>query len=273
MRILLLFDDGFPVAKDKLIRLLQQKSKSVKFDLFESEFSLPSGLLSKPKTFDHAHSQIGSTIRSYDKVFCFTAKQYNDNYFFHEHKDLTVFSFHAWNYLTDLPVSNGVLYFIIDYLAIHIDPSDTRHDGITGCIFDFLVEKRGVDDGMRQSRFCSNCLERLSEALTDENDLKIFDDLQMLMNHLSNSSRWNKDILSSFKVASNEVQKRKPKKKDAVRVVIASPGDTDSERRMLLDSLEVKFRRDTRRPLWVSNYRKRMGGLSFSTWICTGRNQ
>jgi len=244
MRILLLFDDEFPVDLDKLIHLLQQKSKFIQFDLNKSKFSLAPGLVSKPKAFTHAHSQIKSVAKLYDKVFCFTEKQYKDNYFFHEHNDLTIFSFYAWNYLTDLPVSNGVLYFIIDYLALQIDLSDFRHNGITGCIYDFLGDKRGVDDGMRQSRFCSNCLERLSEALTDENELKIFDDLQVLMNHLSESSRWNKDILSSFKVVSDKVQKRKPKKKGSVCVVIASPGDTDAERKILLDSLEVRFRRD-----------------------------
>jgi hypothetical protein len=50
--------------------------------------------------------------------------------------------------------------------------------------------------------------------------------------------------LTAFRIVSNTIQKRNPKKKDLVSVVIASPGDTDSERRMLLDSLEVRFRRD-----------------------------
>lgn len=244
MKILLVFDDKFPVDKEKLIHLLQQKSTFLKFNLYKSKFSLPSGLVSKPRTFTNAHTQIKSVVRLYDKVFCFTAKQYNDNYFFHEHKDLTIVSFYGWNYLTDLSLSNGVLYFIIDLLALQIDLSDFRHDGVTGCIYDFLGDKTGVDDGMRQARFCSNCLERVSEALTDENQLKIFDDLKTLMNHLSDSSRWNKDILSFFKMVATKIQKRKPKKRDAVRVVIASPGDTESERKMLLDSLEVKFRRE-----------------------------
>jgi hypothetical protein len=244
MKVLLIFDNKFPVDQDKLVRLLQQKSKFIKFDLLKSKFALESGLISKPKTFNNTRNLLKSTFEKYDKVFCFTVKQYSDNYFFYEHKDLTIFSFHAWNYLTDLPISNGVLYFIIDYLALHIDPSDFRHRDITGCIYDFLGDKTGVDDGMRQSRFCSNCLKRLSEVLTDENELKLFDDLQILMNHLSDSSRWNKDVLLSFKVVSNKIQKRKPKKHNAVRVVIASPGDTDAERKILLDSLEVKFRRD-----------------------------
>jgi hypothetical protein len=245
MKILLVFDDKFPVDKNKLIHLLQQKSQFIKFDLYKSKFSLPSGLVSKPKTFTHAHTQLKSVGKLYDKVFCFTTKQYKDNYFFYEHNDLTIFSFYAWNYLTNLPLSNGVLYFIIDFLALQLDLSDFRHDRVTGCIYDFLSDKTGVDAGMRQARFCSNCLERLSEALTDKDELKIFDDLKTLMNYLSDSSRWNKDILASFKMVATTIQKRKRKKTDAIHVVIASPGDTESERKILLDSLEVRFRRES----------------------------
>ncbi len=244
MKILLVFDDKFPVDKDKVIHLLRQKSKFIKFELYKSKFSLTSGLVTDPKTFIQAHKRTKNVVKRYDRVLCFTEKQYEDNYFFHEYQALTIFSFYAWNYLTDLPLSNGVLYFIIDYLALHIDPSDFRHQEITGCIYDFLADKRGVDDGMREARFCSNCLERLSEILIDEAQLRIFDDLKVLMNHLSNSSRWNKDVLSSFKVVSSKIRKRRPKKKDTVSVVIASPGDTGSERKMLLDSLEGRFRRD-----------------------------
>ncbi len=244
MRILLVFDDEFPIDKEKLIDLLRRTSKFIKFDVAKSELSLPSGLLSKPKAFAHVQRQIRDAANDYDRVLCFTSKQYIDNYFFHSHRDLTIFSFYAWNYLTDLPLSNGVLYFIIDYLALHIDPAEVRHNDVTGCIYDYLVDKTGVDDGMRQARFCSNCLERLSKTLTDEDELRIFEDLQELMNHLSNSSRWNKDVLSSSKVVSNQIDKRKAKKNDSIQVVIASPGDTESERETLLNSLEVRFRRD-----------------------------
>ena len=97
---------------------------------------------------------------------------------------------------------------------------------------------------MRQSRFCSNCLKRLEGRLRTEEELNIFDDLKELMNHLSTSSRWNKDILAVSKTVSNRIGKRQPKTQGAVHVVIASPGDTESERKLLLDSLEVRFRRD-----------------------------
>jgi hypothetical protein len=244
MKILLAFDSKFPIETEKLISFLNQNSKFIVFDLFKSKFTLKSGLVSKPATFNYAAGQLKSKIKGYDKVFCFTTKQYNDNFFIHEHNDLTIFSVYGWSYLTDLPITNGVIYLIIDYLALHINPTDFRHYDITGCIYDFLKDKRGIDDGMRQSRFCSNCLNRLSETLVDEIDIKIFEDLKILMDHLSNSSRWNKDILESITVDTDMILKRKPKKKDVISVVIASPGDIDAERKMLLDTLEVRFRRD-----------------------------
>jgi hypothetical protein len=244
MKILLAFDDTFPVDTDKLTKLVQQKSKFLKFDLYKGKFTLPSGLITKPDTFDNAHKQLKVVKDKYDRVFCFTQRQYDDNFFFHEHHDLTIFSFHAWNYLTDLPISNGVLYFIIDYLALQINHSDFRHPETTGCIYDFLRDKRGVDYGMRQSSFCSNCFKRISTTLNAESEFKIFDDLQILMNHLSDASRWHKDILTPTNAKTNTIGQRKPKHKDGIRVVIASAGDTNAERKILLDSLEVRFRRD-----------------------------
>jgi hypothetical protein len=244
MKILLLFDEDFPVDGTKLLDLLKQKSKFLRFDLYKAKFSLTSPLTSKPKTFKHAQDQLGNDVDGYDKIFCFTEQQYDDNYFFHERNNLTIFSFFAWSYLTDLPISNGVLYFIIDRLTLEIDPSGFRHNEITGCIYDFLADKRGVDEGMRQARFCSNCLRRLSNNLTDEDELNLFEDLRFLMNYLSESSRWNKDILQSVKPVSNRLRKRKPKKETMVHVVIASPGDTGPERTMLLETLEVRFRKD-----------------------------
>ena len=97
---------------------------------------------------------------------------------------------------------------------------------------------------MRQARFCANCLERISDTLSSENEFKIFEDLKVFMNFLSDASRWNKDILTIEKPNPNSVSKRKPKNSDGIKVVIASPGDTSAERKLLLNSLEAKFRRD-----------------------------
>ena len=243
MKILLVFDEKFPVDKDKLTKLVQLKTKFVEFELYNEKFTLHTEFITKPKTFTDVHGQLKSK-KNYDRIFCFTLKQYDDNFFFHEQDNLVIFSFYGWNFLTDLPMSNGILYFIIDYLALEINHTGFRHHEITGCIYDFLGDKRGVDDGMRQARFCSNCLERISDTLTSENEFKIFEDLKLLMNFLSDASRWNKDILTIEKPKPNSVLRRNPKNPDEIKVVIASPGDTNAERKLLLNSLEAKFRRD-----------------------------
>lgn len=244
MKILLVFEDKFPIDKEKFIKLIQEKSKFIEVELYASKFVLQNGLITKPKTFTNVEKKIKKVINNYDGILCFTEKQYDDNFFFYGFGKITIISFYAWSYLTSLPMSNGVLYFMIENISLDIDHTSFRHTEETGCLYDFKGDKRTVDHGMRQAGFCANCLKRISESLITENEFKIFDDLQILMDHLSSASRWNKDILLDTKVKSNSIGKRKPKNKEGVTVVIASAGDTIAERKMLLDTLEVKFRRD-----------------------------
>jgi len=244
MRILLSFDEKFPVNKEKLTKLVQKETKYVKFELYNGINILSKGLITKPETFKDVLRKFEAIKNSYDHIFYFTLKQYVDNFFFHEYDSLVIMSFFGWEYLTDLPMSNGVLYFIIDYLALEINYTNFRHSKNTGCIFDFLGNKTGVDDGMRQARFCSECLKRISDSLISEEDRKLFDDLQVLMNLLSEASRWNKNILVAESSKSNLLIKRRPKSNNGIQVVIASPSDTDIERSLLINSLEVRFRRE-----------------------------
>ncbi len=239
----LLFDKDFQIDKTKLEKFLNGVVSEIEFKIYDKDFFIDDKIISKPSTFNKIHSNVGD-IKSYDKTFCFTQRQYIDNYYFHGHKNLTIFSLYGWNHLTNLPISNGVIYFIVDYISLTINPTDFRHHELTGCIYDFLWDKRGVDEGMRQAKFCLNCLDRISSSISDETELKIFDDLKTLMNELSNSSKWNKDILVKIDGNTGTIKKRKPKSSDGLNIVIASPGDTSVERKLLLDSLERKFRVD-----------------------------
>lgn len=243
MRVLLLFDKDFKINKTKVSHFLNGTANEIKFDIYEKDFLIEDSIISKPSTFNKIHSNV-KEIKSYDRVFCFTHKQYSDNFYFHEHKHLTIFSLYGWSYLTNLPISNGVIYFIVDYISLDINPTDFRHHELTGCIYDFLWDKRGVDEGMRQAKFCLNCLDRISSNISDDAQIKIFEDLKALMNELSNASKWNTDILGKIEENTGTIKKRKPKSSDGLNIVIASPGDTSVERKLLLDSLERKFRVD-----------------------------
>ncbi|MBI3218727.1 MAG: hypothetical protein HYZ44_04390 [Bacteroidetes bacterium] len=243
MKILLIFDKDFPINKTRLFKFLSGVTTEIKFEIYSKDFSIEDSVITKPGTFNKIHPAIDK-IETFDRVFCFTQKQYIDNYFIHEDRHLSIFSLYGWNYLTNLSISNGVIYLIVDYISLDINPTDFRHHETTGCIYDFLWDKRGIDDGMRQARFCLNCLERISSHISDETQLKIFEDLKVLMNELSNASKWNTDILNKIEESTGTIKKRKTKSQDGVNIVIASPGDTDIERRLLLDSLERKFRVD-----------------------------
>lgn len=243
MKILLLFDKDFKVNKSKLKKLLNEVVNEIVFEIYDGSFSIEDKIITKPATFDKIHAKI-LEIKSFDRTFCFTNRQYSDNYYFHEHKHLTVFSLYGWGQLTNLPISNGVVYFIVDYISLDINPTDFRHRKITGCIYDFLWDKRGIDEGMRQAKICASCLDRISSNISDTTQLKIFEDLKALMNELANASKWNNDILIKIEENSETIKKRKAKSADGINIVIASPGDTVVERKLLLDSLERKFRVD-----------------------------
>ena len=243
MKILLAFDKNLEIDKKGFLDFLNSKTNYLNFDLHDSEIEFKEEAITKPESFNDIGLVFEKTIKNYDRVFCFTDKPYDDNYFFHEHKLISIYSFYAWNELTNLPKTNGTLYFIIDYLALQVDPTGYRHQNETGCIYDFLWYKDGIDDGMRQAKICPNCLERLNEHLREDEQFSVLEDLKILMNALSNSSKWNQDILKELNTNQKSITKRKSKKDKEINVVIASPGDTHSERKLLLDSLEIQFRK------------------------------
>jgi hypothetical protein len=242
MKILLLIDDNFEIDRKKLNIFLSSNTNCIKFKIYDKPFVINDNIISKPKSFDLIQETYKTEFENYDRVFCFTDIQYNDNFFIHEHNNLSIFSFAYWSLLTDLPKSNGLIYFIVDYLALDIDTTGYRHSEVTGCIYDFLGDKRGIDTGMRQARLCSNCLTRVSDLIADDKTQGIFDDIKELMNLLSVSSRWNKDVFEDVIANPATLTKRKPKSDKGINVVIASPGDTQQERKLLLDTLERKFR-------------------------------
>ena len=122
-----------------------------------------------------------------------TFRRYVDNYFSHSAKNIMIWSFWGWKYYTNLPLENGLFYIIADILALKLDRS-FRHDEITGCIYDFLWNKTGIDMGMKMAHICEGCLTRVKDKLKDKKSLGILSDLIKILDLLSNSSRWGKSV-------------------------------------------------------------------------------
>lgn len=245
VKILLMLDENFNLNREKLKFFLSSNCQHLKFTIFEKHFELTCTVLTKPDSFNVIYNQYENEFTDFDKVFVFTNIQFIDNYFIHEHNDLLIFSFADWDMLTNLPKSNGLIYFIACYFALDIDSSKFRHEKTTGCIYDFLGDKRGIDAGMRRAGLCPNCLKRITESIANDKTGRIFEDIKNLMNLLSSSSKWNNDIFESIRVEkSSALNKRKLKSKAGISIVIASPGDTQTERQLLLSTLERRFRTD-----------------------------
>lgn len=92
MKILLLFDVDFEINKNRICDFLNNKTTHLKF-VNGGDINIDSDIISKPDSFISILNKINKKIHEFDKIFCFTEKQYIDNYFFHEHKKLFHFFF------------------------------------------------------------------------------------------------------------------------------------------------------------------------------------
>jgi len=245
MKINIIIDNSLGIDFKKLDILLNEHSETLKFKVYENAFDSEDDYIVFPSTHSELYSQLNEEEKSSYFNFIFTDIPYRNNYFFEGYDNLVPFSLFDWDYLTNLPLENGILYFIVNYLSRRLENTEFRHQENTGCIYDFLGNKKGVDDGMRQASFCKNCLETLGKQILSESDQKLLNDLKALMDLLSNSSKWNKNILEKIEDLSTIPKtKRNSRVPNEINVVIASPGDLIEERELLLNKLERKFRLD-----------------------------
>lgn len=143
-------------------------------------------------------SSVKSATSTADRVFIVTKKPYDNNFFWDSPPGvLSIFSCFGWEDLTRLPLSNGMVYVIAWFAAnqIGLRPAE-RHNEITGCINDFLWDKRGIDVCMRSAYICAECLEQFKTKKLTNTQRQIFDGLKCLLNDLASASRANNDILS-----------------------------------------------------------------------------
>jgi len=52
------------------------------------------------------------TPNEVDHIFYCTSRRYDNNYFFYSNNAVTILSFYGWKHCTNLPLENGLFYFI-----------------------------------------------------------------------------------------------------------------------------------------------------------------
>ena len=192
-RVLLVFDETFDLDRVKLCQFFNKQMPHIGFRLAK-DIQLFTKYLAYPVDFSSLRNSI-SDANDNELAVVITDKPFINNYFFSTNHDVCLISFSDWKLLTNLSKNNGIAYFIADLLALGLD-NGFRHDEITGCIYDFREDKRGIDTGMRQACFCPDCLRRLSGKLKTEEQKIIYADLKNLLNAVAAASKWNEDIIA-----------------------------------------------------------------------------
>ena len=196
MNLLLIFEKKFDINKEALSNFLKtQNFQSIKITIYKKNIEIKERFISKPSSFNQINNSINTT-ENYDKVIVFSDKQYEDNYFFHTQNNIIICSFYGWEYFTNLSKSNGIIHFIINILALEIMPDSIKRETheVEGCIYNYLWNKTDIDKGMRDTHFCEDCQNHLNNSLSNE-EKRLLDEIQILMNNLSTTSLENRDIL------------------------------------------------------------------------------
>ncbi|MBA4053589.1 MAG: hypothetical protein C0490_02655, partial [Marivirga sp.] len=188
VKALIYADNTINVDVESLVNLLKSKCTYIQFEKGPERLHISDEEISNPGTYTRLPKSILQKAGKFKFIFICTAIPYDNAYFFDYKKNIIIISFEGWNRLTNLPIFNGIAYFIASILC------DEYHIGVThtkdiGCVNDFWLEKSGINAGMRAAFLCDKCIS------TYKGKSKIVDDIQGILDLVSHASRQNEDIL------------------------------------------------------------------------------
>jgi TIR domain-containing protein len=189
MNALLYADNTLPLAVRAICDLLNGVCRTVRFNPGEASVRIATPTIRPDITYKQLSKALLKEATTCDISFICTAVPYENNFFFEFSGKEILLSFAGWNLLTNLPISNGVGYFIASILC-DLSGESKSHPENTGCINDFWWDKRGVDVGMRAAFLCATCRELYGK------DRALLEDIDRLLDLVSTASRANRDVLS-----------------------------------------------------------------------------
>lgn len=188
MKIAIYADNTMALATGAVCNLLNATCRNIVFKKGARRIQINTEHILRPQTYNSLPKTLINESTTCDNVLIATNIPYENNYFFHSFNGLTIISFSNWNILTDLPITNGFVYFIAAILVRSETIGDVHHEN-TGCINDFWWDKTGVNLGMRASFICESCRNNYSGAT------EILDDIGAILDLVSRASRGGEDIL------------------------------------------------------------------------------
>ncbi len=224
-KISIFAEPSFPANIDKIVEHLNRMPHYIKFRAGDMPILFAGGLINQVEADDQLPPELKAATEKDLRAILFTQRAYSDNYFYHSVGNRVIISLSDWPYLTNMPINNGIVYFIANIIAHQVN-NDFRHKKTTGCIYDFKVKKRAIDLGMRNAFVCPDCLQRIFTSKLTQNQLQYLHDLRFILNDLGSASKWNEDIVDYWENSElEEVREEQEQLDDLINVADFIPDD------------------------------------------------
>ncbi len=120
---------------------LSRICSSLQVSVGEAVLVLSGEEVSTPASHRGLDLAIREEIRDASFAVLATNKPYDNNFFWEDDEGVVILSFYEWEYLTQLPRNNGLVFLLASMISQEfID--DRHHDAVTGCIYDFWWDKK-----------------------------------------------------------------------------------------------------------------------------------
>ncbi|EOI0111835.1 toll/interleukin-1 receptor domain-containing protein [Vibrio cholerae] len=196
MKIGIFTDNTLGLDSKLFVNKMNAVCKEVDFVEGKSEVRFVRPVVQNPETYDGLSQSFYDEADTYDLAVIATNIPYDNNYFFDSNGNVVIVAFNDWQLLTDLPIANGLAFFICSILASEIGIT-ISHNGSTGCLRDFWWDKTGIDYGMRAAYLCRQCVGQVD-------NLDYLVDLNNMLDLICNCSRKNENIMQDVSVIKNK---------------------------------------------------------------------
>ena len=197
MKIAFYADNTLSVPLDGLVNGLNNLTRTLRFHRGSERFYIRDSQVRSPTTYEQFSKGLRSEIATCALAVLVTSLPYDNNYFFEGDDTGIIVSFSGWNQLTDLPITNGIVYFTASMVIDHMSIGES-HQQNSGCLNDFWWDKRGVNSGMRAAFICPDC------RATAKIPCPELEDVDKILDTLSRASRMGRDVVELLSAAPSE---------------------------------------------------------------------
>jgi hypothetical protein len=156
MKIGIAVDNTLGLHIPSFVDFIKKHAPTIECHALTSKFSLKSTAIEYRRAVKELSPEIKAEMAKYDLSLLITAIPFSNNYFYSGAEGIFIISLAGWNDLTTLPMPNGIAYMLCEIIVGRMEIGG-EHSENTGCVNDFLWDKKGIDVGMRAAFICDAC--------------------------------------------------------------------------------------------------------------------